>query len=273
MTAGGPRTAERVAPSRHSALYWTVADSLVMARRQLIRIPRSPEELFIATLEPVLLVVAFRYIFGGAIAVPGTSYVNYLMGGMLVMAAMFGSYNTGVGVVTDLQRGLVDRFRSLPMARSAVLTGRVLADLARSAFIIVVVWAVGLLVGFRPEGTIEDWAAALALLLLCSFTLIWLSLLTGLLLSSAEAVQSAESSWFFLLIFISGAFVPTASMPDWLRPIAEHQPISVLIDAVRGFVVGQPDSSATLQATVWLVALLVLLIPLSLWAYDRHTAR
>jgi ABC-2 type transport system permease protein/oleandomycin transport system permease protein len=244
-----------------------------MARRQLIRIPRSPEELFIATLEPVLLVVAFRYIFGGAIAVPGTSYVNYLMGGMLVMAAMFGSYNTGVGVVTDLQRGLVDRFRSLPMARSAVLTGRVLADMVRSAFIIVVVWVVGLLVGFRPEGTTLDWAGAMALLLLCSFTLIWLSMLTGLVLSSAEAVQSAESSWLFLLIFISGAFVPTSGMPDWLRPIAERQPISVIIDAVRGFVVGPPDMTAALQATAWLVALLIVLIPLSLWAYDRRTAR
>lgn len=159
------------------------------------------------------------------------------------------------------------------MARSAVLTGRVLADLVRTAFIIVVVWAVGLLVGFRPEGTIADWAAALGLLLLCSFALIWLSLLTGLVLSSAEAVQSAESCWLFLLIFISGAFVPTATMPDWMRPIAQHQPISVVIDAVRGFVVGQPDMTAAWQATVWLVALLVLLVPLSLWAYERRTAR
>ena len=170
MSAGRQRITASLDPSGHSALYWTLADTLAMAKRQLMRIPRAPDELTVATVEPVLIVVAFRYIFGGAIPIAGTSYVNYMMGGMLVMAAMFGSYNTGIGMVTDLQRGLVDRFRSLPMARSAVLTGRVLADLLRSAFIILVVWVVGLLVGFRPAGTAADWAAAVALLLLCSFT-------------------------------------------------------------------------------------------------------
>ncbi len=273
MSAGRQRITASLDPSGHSALYWTLADTLAMAKRQLMRIPRAPDELTVATVEPVLIVVAFRYIFGGAIPIAGTSYVNYMMGGMLVMAAMFGSYNTGIGMVTDLQRGLVDRFRSLPMARSAVLTGRVLADLLRSAFIILVVWVVGLLVGFRPAGTAADWAAAVALLLLCSFTLMWLSMLTGLLLSSAEAVQSAQSTWLFLLIFISGAFVPTSSMPDWLRPIAEHQPLSVLMVAVRGFVLNRPDLTATWQGAAWLVALLVVFVPLSIWAYDRRTAR
>jgi ABC transporter DrrB family efflux protein len=263
----------RLTPMRRPALYWLISDTAVMVRRQLTRIPRAPDELFIATLEPVLLVVAFRYIFGGAIPVSGMSYANYLMGGMLVMAAMFGSYNTGVGMVTDLGRGLIDRFRSLPMARSSVLTGRVFADLLRSALIIAVVWVVGLLVGFTPTNSVVDCAAAILLLLLCSFTLIWLSLLTGLVLSTAEAVQSAQSAWLFLLIFVSGAFVPTATMPDWLRPIAEHRPISLLITAVRSFLVGQPDASATWQSVVWLGLLAALFAVLSIRAYERRTAR
>ncbi len=266
-------TMEKVAPCVHSALSWLLSDTLVLTKRQLMHIPRIPEELVTATLEPVLLVVMFRYIFGGAIVVQGTSYVNYMVAGFLVIAVILGSNTTAFGVATDLGRGLIDRFRSLPMARSAVLMGRTLADLIRSTFIILVVWAVGLLVGFRPEGTILDWLAALGLLLLCSFMFSWFSALLGLVFSSAEAVQQAFAACVAILIFVSSALVPTSTMPDWLRPFAEHQPVSVIINAVRGLVLNRPDATATWQAIAWCVGLLVVFIPLAVWAYGRRTAR
>lgn len=264
---------ERITPSVHSALYWTLADMFIVAKRRFRHIPRSPQELVTVTLEPVLLVVFFRYIFGGAIPVSGTSYVNYLLGGMLVMAVILGTAYTGAGVAADLQHGLVDRFRSLPMAKSAVLTGRTFADLVISVFIILVVWGVGLLIGFRPQGTILNWFGALGILILSAYMFTWLSALLGLLLNSVEAVTSAVSVYAFLLIFVSGAFVPINTLPNWLRPFAEHQPVSLLINAVRGLILNKPDIGATLQAIIWCFALLVIIIPLAVRSYERRTAR
>jgi ABC transporter DrrB family efflux protein len=262
-----------VRPQARPAFYWTLADMLVLAKRQLMRIPRSPQELGAATLQRVLVLVLFRYVFGGAIAVSSTSYVNYLVAGFLVMAGLFGAGATGIGVATDLERGLVDRFRSLPMAKSAVLTGRTLADLIRSTCVLLVVLAVGLLIGFRPEGTLLNWGAALGLLLLASFLFIWLSALLGLVLRSVEAVQPAWWISTLVLLFAGNAFVPTSTMPSWLRAFAEHQPLSVLITAVRGLVLNQPDATVIWQTIAWCVGLLVVIIPLAIWAYGRRTAR
>jgi ABC-2 type transport system permease protein len=266
-------TTEKGAPRVHSALYWQLSDTLVLAKRQLMHIPRVPDELVTATLQPILFVVLFRYVFGGAIAVPSTSYINYLMAGIFVQSVIFGSAFTGIGVAADLQRGLVDRFRSLPMAKSAVLTGRTLDALLRSTFMILVVWAVGLLVGFRPQGTILDWLGAMGLLLLSSFMFSWFSALLGLVLSSVEAVQQSFVIWALPLMFASSALVPTSTMPDWLRTFAEHQPVSLLTNAVRGLVLNHPDASATWQAIAWCVGLLVVFIPLAVWAYGRRTTR
>jgi ABC transporter DrrB family efflux protein len=263
----------KVTPQAHPALYWLFSDTLVLARRQFMHVLRVPDELVTSSLQPILFVVLFRYIFGGAIAVPGTSYVNYLIAGILVQSVILGSAFTGIGVANDLQRGLVDRFRSLPMAKSAVLTGRTLADLLRSTFIILIVWAVGLLVGFRPEGMILNWIGALGLLLLASLMFSWFSALLGLLLSSVEAVQQSIVVWAFPLMFASSALVPTSTMPDWLRPFAEHQPVSLLINSVRGLVLNQVDASTSLSALAWCVGLLVVFIPLSIWAYGRRTTR
>ncbi len=254
-----------VTPQARPAFYWTLADMLVLAKCQLMRIPRSPQKLGSATLTPVL--VLFRYVFGGAIAVPpGTSYVNYLVAGFLVIAVMFGAGPTGIGLATDLQRGLVDRFRSLPMAKSAVLTGRTLADLIRSTCILLVVWAVGLLIGFRPEGT-------LGLILLIDFLFIWFSALLGLVLNSVEAIQQAWTICTLPLLFASNAFVATSTMPAWLGAFAEHQPLSVFITPVRRLVLNQPDATAIWQAIAWCVGLLVVFIPLAVWAYGRRNAR
>ena len=266
-------TKELAAPRMHSALYWQCADTLVLTKRQLLHVLRTPDELVTSSLQPVLFVVLFRYIFGGAIAVPGTSYVNYLIAGILVQSVILGSAFSGIGVATDLQLGLIDRFRSLPMAKSAVLVGRTLADLIRSTFILFIVWGVGLLVGFRPEGTILNWSAALGILLLSSFMFSWFSALLGLVLSSVEAVQQSFVIWALPLMFASSALVPTSTMPGWLRPFVEHQPVSLLINAIRGLVLNHFDATTTWQAIAWCVGLLVVFIPLAVWAYERRTSR
>src|SRR5216683_2402341 len=145
------RATQSLAPQARPRLYWTLADALVLAQRHLVQIPRIPEELIFATIQPIMFVLLFRYVFGGAIAITGTSYVNYLMAGIFAQTVIFGATTTGIGLATDLQRGLVDRFRSLPMAKSAVLTGRTIADIVRNTFIVFVMWTVGLLVDLSDD--------------------------------------------------------------------------------------------------------------------------
>jgi ABC transporter DrrB family efflux protein len=266
-------TSQSLKPQARSRLYWTLADALVLAKRHLTQIPRIPDELIFATIQPIMFVLLFRYVFGGAIAVTGTSYVNFLMAGIFAQTVIFGSTSTGIGLATDLQRGLVDRFRSLPMAKSAVLTGRTISDLVRNTFVVIVMWTVGLLVGFRPQGPFIFWLAAAGILLLTSFAFSWISATIGMAVHSVEAAQSAGFIWLFPLTFASSAFVPTQSMPGWLRAFAEHQPVSLIVNAVRGLLLNQPDTSTILQALAWCVGILVVFIPLAVWEYGRRTAR
>jgi ABC-type polysaccharide/polyol phosphate export permease len=187
----GARTNEAL-PPRRSRVYWALADGLVLAKRNLVQIPRVPELVVFATIQPVMFVLLFRYVFGGAIDVGRTSYVDFLMTGIFVQTVTFGSMTTGIGLPENLQKGLVDRFRSLPMSCSAVLTGRTVADLARNAFVILVMLVVGLRIGFRPEADVMGWAAAIGLLLF-SFAFSWIAATIGLLVRSVEAVQQASS--------------------------------------------------------------------------------
>ena len=258
---------------RRGKLYWALADGWVLARRNLVQIPRIPELLVFATIQPVMFVLLFRYVFGGAIDVGGESYVNFLMAGIFVQTVAFGSVSTGIGLAEDLQKGLVDRFRSLPMARSAVLTGRTIADLVRNLFVVLVMLVVGLLVGFRPEAGIAGWAGAIGLLLLLSFAFSWVGATIALLMRSVEAVQSAGFIWLFPLTFASSAFVQTDGMPGWLRAFANHQPMTQVIDAVRGFLLGQPVGSHGWQALAWCLGILLVFVPLSVSLYRRVAAR
>ena len=266
-------TSQSLKPQARSRLYWTLADALVLAKRHLIQIPRIPEELIFATIQPIIFVLLFRYVFGGAIAIPGTSYVNYLMAGIFAQTVIFGATSTGIGLANDLQKGLVDRFRSLPMAKSAVLTGRTISDMVRNTCVVIVMWTVGLLVGFRPQGHFISWVAAGGMLLLTSFAFSWISATIGLVVRSVEAAQSAGFIWLFPLTFASSAFVPTRSMPGWLRTFAEHQPVSLIVNAVRGLLLNQPDAATIWQALAWCVGILVVFIPLAVWAYGHRTAR
>ncbi len=260
-------------PLRRNPLYWAVADALVLAKRTLLQVPRAPELLVFATIQPVMFVLLFRYVFGGAIDVGGTSYVNYLMAGIFVQTVAFGTVTTGIGLAADMQLGLIDRFRSLPMARSAVLTGRTLADLVRNTFTVLIMLLVGLLVGFRPQGSVADWAAAFGLLLLLSFAMSWVAAAVGLLARSVEATQSAGFIWLFPLTFASSAFVQTRTMPGPLRGFADHQPVTIVVDAVRAFLLGRPVGSDGWVAFAWCAGLLVVFVPLAVSLYQRRTAR
>ena len=272
MSAGNIHS-EELKPLRRSRVYWAIADGWVLAKRNLIQIPRIPELLVFATIQPVMFVLLFRYVFGGAVDVGGESYVNFLMAGIFVQTVAFGGVATGIGLAEDLQKGLVDRFRSLPMAPSAVLTGRTVADLVRNMFIVVVMLLVGLLVGFRPEASVAGWAASIGLLLLLSFAFSWIGATVGLLIRSVEAVQSAGFIWLFPLTFASSAFVPTGNMPGPLRAFANNQPITQVVDAVRGFLLDQPVGNHGWIALAWCLGILAICVPLSVSLYRGVAAR
>jgi ABC-2 type transport system permease protein len=252
-------------------VYWMWRDTLVMAERGLRQTKRIPGLLVFVTIQPAMFVLLFRYVFGGAIHVGrGVSYVNFLMAGIFVQTVAFGAEGaTGVGLADDLQKGLTDRFRTLPMSRLAVLMGRTLADLVRNVFTTLVMLCVGIVVGFSPQGSPLGWVAAMGLLLMLSFTFSWVGAVIGLAVRNPEAVQAAGFIWLFPLTFVSSAFVPISTMPSWLQPVAENQPITKIVDAVRGWALGQPVGSAWWIALVWCVGLLAVAMPLAVHLYRR----
>lgn len=273
MTTAAVPMKKTFQPKQRNALFWALADAWVLARRRLIQIPRIPDELIFATIQPIMFVLLFRYVFGSSIHIPGVNYVDYLMPGIFVQTVIFGATTTGIGLAQDLEKGLIDRFRSLPMAKSAVLTGRTIADLVRNVFVVIVMFAVGLLVGYRPSNSPLNLLAAIALMLLISFAFSWISATIGLVVHSVEAAQSAGFIWLFPLTFASSAFVLTAAMPDWLRGFSERQPVTLMVNAVRGLLLGHPAASDIWGALAWCLAILVVFIPLSVWMYGRRVGR
>lgn len=261
-------------PVQRGGLSGALADGWVLAKRSLIHTKRSPDLLVFATIQPVIFVLLFRYVFGGAIGQSdGASYVNFLMAGIFVQTVAFGAVLTGLGLAEDLQKGLVDRFRSLPMSRSAVLTGRTVADLVRNAFIVLVMLLVGLLVGFRPEAGLPGWAGAVGLMMLFGYSFSWIAATIALLIRSVEAVQSVGFIWLFPLTFASSAFVPTQSMPGWLRAFADNQPVTLVVDTVRALLLDQPVGPEGWQALAWCLGILVICVPLSVSLYGRVASR
>jgi ABC-2 type transport system permease protein/oleandomycin transport system permease protein len=256
-----------------SKLSWALLDAWTVCWRNLLQVPRAPELLVFTTIQPVMFVLLFRYVFGGAISVPGGSYVNFLMAGIFVQTVAFGSITTGIGLADDLGKGIVDRFRSLPMARSAVLLGRTLSDLVRNTFTVIVMLIVGIAVGFRPDGTALDYVLAFVLLLLFSFAFSWIAATVGLAVGSVEAAQSGGFIWLFPLTFASSAFVPVASMPGWLQTFAEHQPVTVTVNAIRAWTLGLPVGTAGWQALAWCLGILAVFMPMSVARYKRTASR
>src|SRR5436305_859746 len=215
-----------------------VSDALAVARRNLIGLMRVPTTVMFSTIQPVIFVLMFRYVFGGAIRVPGVRYVDFLMAGIFVQTVTFGAMNTGVGLAMDLQSGLIERFRSLAMARSAVLAGRTLADAVRNLFVIILMVVVGFIVGFHLHTNALALLGAIAFLMLFGFAMSWVMATVGLYTRNAEAAQAAAFPVLAVLVFASNSFVPTSTMPGWLRAYANHQPVSATVDAVRSLVLG-----------------------------------
>ncbi len=246
-------------------------DSGVIIWRQLIQLPRIPEVLIFALIQPVIFVLLFRYVFGGAIATPGESYVNYLMPGIFAQTVAFGAVASGIGLAEDLRRGIIDRFRSLPMARSAVLVGRTVSDLVRNAAVVAVMFGVGILVGFRPTGSVVATLVAFALLVLTSFAFSWIGVVIALSMKTVEAVQSAGFIWLFPLTFASSAFVPTDSMPGWLQAFAENQPFTIVVNAIRALFLDMPVGNLVWLTILWMGGILAVMIPLATRQYRRRT--
>ena len=256
-------------PKSSAQLLWAVSDSWVLANRSIKHIRRNLDQLLAVVIQPIMFMVLFVYIFGGAIDTGETSYVNYLTAGILVQTAAFGASTTAVSLKADLQRGIVDRFRSLPMFTPALLVGHVTADLVRNLVSAVILLAVAFVLGFRPSGGPADWALALGLLLAFTFALSWLSAVMGLLASSLEAVQWLTFLIVFPLTFVSSAFVPTHTMPAWLRVFAENQPVTHVIEAMRGWLVGTPIGDHGWLAFVWCAVIFAVSAPLTTWLYQR----
>jgi ABC transporter DrrB family efflux protein len=264
-------------PGGGARLKWAVADTITITKRNLIAYTRIPESLFFSTLQPIMFVLLFRYVFGGAIhAGFGLSYIDFLLAGIFIQSVGFGGIGTAVGLAEDLQKGLIERFRALPMARSAVLAGRTTADLVRNVFVLLLMTGVGALVGFNfPNGAL-GFIAACALVLFFAYALLWGFAVIGLVASNSETAQVMAFPILFPLIFASPAFVPISSMPGWLRTFANNQPIGVLINAQRSLMLGQahqPGSTSgyVLAALAWCVGLLAVLAPLAVWRYRRST--
>ena len=252
-----------------SKLAWAAADSMAVARRNIIGMTRRPQVLAFATIQPVLFVLLFRYVFGSLIHIPGESYTDYLMAGIFVQTVMFGAQSTAVGMAEDLRNGLIERFRSLVMARSAVLAGRVLADALLNMFGIVLMLGVGYLVGFRLHTNLAALLAAVGVLLLFGLAISWVTALLGLVASSAEAAAAASLPLTVLLAFPSSAFLLTSNMPGPLRAYADHQPLTATVNAIRPLLLGGPAAANAVAATIWCAGIIAVFAPLAVLRYRR----
>ena len=262
-----------VAPVRRQGvtrLGGAVADARAVVWRNLITYRRVPQLLVFSTIQPVIFVLLFRYVFGGAVrSIPGVPYVDFLMPGIFVQTTVFGAIGTAVGLATDLKSGLLERFRSLPMARSAVLAGRTGADMARNVFVVALMSAVGFAVGFRVHTNALGFLAGMLLVLAFGYALSWVFASVGLVVGDPETAQAAAFPVMAPLVFASSVFIPVRTMPDWLQPFAEHQPVSVVASAVRVLVLGGPTTSEVLQALAWIAGILVVFAPIAVARYRR----
>ena len=250
-----------------------VSDTLVLAKRSILRIPRAPDLLISFTVQPIMFVLLFVYVFGGAIETPGFDYVDFLIPGIIVQTMAFGGFVTALGLSEDLKKGLVDRFRSLPMSRGAVLAGRTIADIATNSVSIAVMIGVGVIAGFSFSAPLGDIIAGLLLLLLFGHAFSWVFAFIGLSSSSPEASQSLGFVVIFPLTFVSSAFVPVDSMPTALQGFAEVNPFTTTVDAMRSLFLGTPAGNSIWGAVAWSLGLIALFAFLSVTKYKRAVVR
>lgn len=266
-----------------TSLVQAVSDGMVITRRNLIKVKRVPDLIVFATLSPIMFVLLFRYVFGSAIPIPGINYADFLLPGILAQTVIFGSTITGASIADDLQKGLIDRFRSLPMSRSAVLVGRTVADLGLNAISIVVMVLTGLVVGWRIRSSFLEAVGGFLLLLLFAYAVSWVMATVGLLVRTPEVVNNASFIVIFPVTFIANTFVPTNNFPAVLKTFADWNPVSAVVQAARelfGNTAPILDSSdawslqnPVLYTLIWMIALLVVFIPMSVRLYQRTASR
>ncbi len=250
---------------------WVIRDTLVVMRRNLLKYVRVPTLLVFSTVQPIMFVLLFAFVFGGAITLPGIDYIDFLMAGIFVQTSVFGSTNTGIGLAEDMNKGLIDRFRSLPMSRSAVLAGRTLSDAVRNLFVVLLMVGVGYLIGFNFQNGFVDAVLAIVLVMLFGYAFTWISATIGLAIKDVESVQAASFIWLFPLTFASSAFVPVETMPDWLAWFARNNPVTHAVNGTRYLILGEPWGfpADVMKALVWIVILLGVFIPFAISRYRR----
>ena len=257
-----------------SSLAMSASDTLVLAKRNLARIPRQPDLLIAYTIQPVMFVLLFVFVFGGAIQTPGFEYVDFLMPGIIVQSIAFGGFVTALGLAEDVKKGLIDRFRSLPMSRGAVLLGRTFSDVALNCLSLVVLFAVGFAAGFNfIDASVVDVVAGIVLCLFLGYAFSWIFALVGLYSSSPGTANAIGFTLIFPLTFASSVFVPVDSMPDGLRQFAEANPFTTISDAVRSLWLGTPAHTDVWMAFVWCTVLTAVFAPLAVARYRTVAAK
>ncbi|MBX4189937.1 ABC transporter permease [Candidatus Parcubacteria bacterium] len=247
----------------------TLSDIIVMTKRNLLRYMRVPQLVVFSTIQPIMFLLLFTYVFGGAIQGGTGSYINYLLPGIIVQTVLFGAMMTGIALADDLSKGMIDRFRSLPMARSAVLAGRTISDLVRNVFVVVTMTIVGMLIGFRIEHGFFNFLGALGMTLLFGFAFSWISATIGLIVKNVETAQSAGFIWVFPLAFASSIFVRVETMSKGIRMFAEHNPITYVANTVRALSLGTPVGNNVWYALAWMFGIFIVFIPLAVRHYRK----
>lgn len=257
------------------SLYYVATDTWAITRRNLLRYTRLPQLIFFSSIQPIIFLTLFNFVFGGALGNAGAAfqgkYINYLLPGIMVQVTLFGGLQTGVGLARDINSGLIDRFRSLPMSRAAVLAGRTFADTLRNVVVIVIMLIVGFLYGFRFDNGFWNAIAMVLMLLLFGFAFSWVSAFMGMALKDEETAQLAGFVFVFPLVFASAAFVPVTSMASWLQHFANNQPITFAATAARSFAFGAPMNGAIWKLLLWVLGILIVFVPLSVATYRRRT--
>jgi ABC transporter DrrB family efflux protein len=265
-TAGAPAS-----PSLFTQARWAVSDTLTITRRNLLVWMRVPAYIVFTVIQPVMFVLMFRYVFGGAIAVPGIKggYVNFLMPGIIGQTAAFATFGTAIALAQELKKGVIDRLKSMPMARSAVLAGRLVADTARMLVTILIIIGVGYAVGFRFENGVVPAILMVVLAVAFGVAICVIAAFTGLAIGDEESVQAFGLIWLFPLTFVSSAFVRIQTMPGWLQAFANNQPVTYVIDTMRALALGGPIETNLWKSLVWLAGIFIVFSPLAVRAYKR----
>lgn len=252
-------------------IYWILSDTWVMTRRGLLKYVRVPQLLIFSTIQPVMFMLLFVYVFGGAIAGSTGNYLNFLVPGVMVQTIIFSSQMTGVGLAQDLRLGITDRFHSLPMSRAALLAGRIISDTIRNLFVLLLMILVGFILGFRFQDGIPNAIGAIALILAGGMSFAWISAMIGLNAKDPEAVQMAGMIWIFPLVFASSIFVPVDTMPEFLQAFAKHSPITLIANSVRALTLGGDVTSSLYPALAWIAGITAVFSTVSVKLYQRNT--